>query len=138
MRSFDRPYRWDGGGTNADGDEHKVWLEQLDGGIVTCWEVLEGNPSNGQQWIVSLEHHQNLFGRPPDQANGYRGVHSPNNERIAQEKRVKRVILPQPGKKSEVRKKREGNPGSCEGANGTLASKDGSVCSSADQVWIAV
>jgi IS5 family transposase len=86
---------------------HKVWLDEVDGGLVTRWEVLEGNPDDDQQWVVSLEHHQKLFGHPPDQASGDRGVHSANNERIAQEKGVKRVILPQPGKKSEVRKKHE-------------------------------
>ena len=89
---------------------HKVWLDEVDGGIVTRWEVLEGNPSDDQQWVVSLEHHQNLFGLPPYQASGDRGVHSPNNEQLAQEKGVKRVILPQPGKKSAVRKKHERQP----------------------------
>jgi IS5 family transposase len=89
---------------------HKVWLDEVDGGIVTRWEVLAGNPSDDQQWAASLEHHQKLFGRPPDQASGDRGVHSPNNERIAKEKGVKRVILPQPGKKSEVRKQQERQP----------------------------
>jgi transposase, IS5 family len=86
---------------------HKVWLDEVDGGLVTRWEVLQGNPNDDQHWAASLEHHQKLFGRPPDQASGDRGVHSPNNERMAAEKGVKRVILPQPGKKSEVRKKHE-------------------------------
>jgi IS5 family transposase len=86
---------------------HKVWLDEVDGGIVTRWEVLAGNPNDAQQWATSLEHHQQLFGRPPEQASGDRGVHSTNNECLAKEKGVKRVILPQPGKKSEGRKKHE-------------------------------
>ena len=86
---------------------HKVWLDEVEGGLVTRWEVLEGNPNDDQHWAASLEHHHKLFGRPPDQASGDRGVHSPSNERLAQEQGVKRVILPQPGKKSEVRKKHE-------------------------------
>jgi IS5 family transposase len=89
---------------------HKVWLDEVDGGIVTRWDVLEGNPSDDQQWVVSLEHHYKLFGRPPVQASGDRGVHSPNNERMAQEKGVKRVILPQPGRKSNGRKRHERQP----------------------------
>ena len=86
---------------------HKVWLDEVDGGIVTRWQVLEGNPNDEQQWLPSLEHHIESFGRPPNQMSADRGVHSPHNEQIAQERGVKRVILPQPGRKSEARKRHE-------------------------------
>jgi len=86
---------------------HKVWLDEVDGGIVTRWEVLEGNPNDEQQWLPSLEHHIERFGRPPNQMSADRGVHSQHNEQIAQERGVKRVILPQPGRKSETRKRHE-------------------------------
>ena len=86
---------------------HKVWLDEVDGGIVTRWQVLEGNPNDDQQWLPSLEHHIECFGRPPNQMSADRGVHSPHNEQVAQERGVKRVILPQPGKKSEARKRHE-------------------------------
>jgi IS5 family transposase len=86
---------------------HKVWLDEVDGGVVTHWRVLEGNPSDDQQWVPSLEHHIECFGRPPNQMSADRGVHSPENERIAQERGVKRIILPQPGRKSEARQQHE-------------------------------
>jgi IS5 family transposase len=86
---------------------HKVWLDEVDGGIVTRWQVLEGNPNDDQQWLPSLEHHIECFGRPPNQMSADRGVHSSNNEQVAQERGVKRVILPQPGRKSEARKRHE-------------------------------
>ncbi len=86
---------------------HKVWLDEVDGGIVTRWEVLEGNPNDEQQWLPSLEHHIKCFGRPPNQMSADRGVHSTHNEHIAQERGVKRVILPQPGRKNEARKRHE-------------------------------
>jgi transposase, IS5 family len=86
---------------------HKVWLDEVDGGIVTRWQVLEGNPNDEQQWLPSLEHHIECFGRPPNQMSADRGVHSPQNEQIAQQRGVKRVILPQPGRKSEARKRHE-------------------------------
>ena len=86
---------------------HKVWLDEVDGGIVTRWQVLEGNPNDDQQWLPSLEHHIECFGRPPNQMSADRGVHSPQNEKVAQERGVKRVILPQPGRKSEARKRHE-------------------------------
>jgi IS5 family transposase len=86
---------------------HKVWLDEVEGGIVTRWQVLEGNPNDDQQWLPSLEHHIECFGKPPNQMSGDRGVHSPQNEQVAQERGVKRVILPQPGRKSEARKQHE-------------------------------
>jgi transposase, IS5 family len=86
---------------------HKVWLDEVDGGIVTRWQVLEGNPNDDQQWLPSLEHHIECFGRPPNQMSADRGVHSSQNEQIAQQRGVKRVILPQPGRKSEARKRHE-------------------------------
>lgn len=86
---------------------HKVWLDEVDGGLVTRWQVLEGNPNDEQQWLPSLEQHIQCFGKPPQQMSADRGVHSPENERVAQEKGVKRVILPQPGKKSAARKRYE-------------------------------
>jgi len=89
---------------------HKVWLDEVDGGLVTRWDVLEGNPSDDQQWLPSLEHHSEAFGKAPQQASADRGVHSPDNERSAQQRGVKRVILPQPGRKSEARQKHEKQP----------------------------
>ena len=89
---------------------HKIWLDEVEGGIVTRWEVLEGNPSDEKQWLPSLDLHQARFGKPPDQASGDRGLYSPRNERIAAEQGVKRVILPRPGKKSQARKQHERQP----------------------------
>jgi IS5 family transposase len=89
---------------------HKVWLDEVDGGIVTRWDVLAGNPSDAQQWQPSLDHHQACFGKPPDQASGDRGLYSARNERIAAERGVKRVILPQPGSKTPARKQHEKQP----------------------------
>jgi IS5 family transposase len=89
---------------------HKIWLDEVEGGILTRWQVLEGNPSDEKQWLPSLDHHQARFGKPPDQASGDRGLYSPRNERIAAERGVKRVILPRPGKKSQARKQHERQP----------------------------
>jgi IS5 family transposase len=86
---------------------HKVWLDEVDGGIVTRWDVLEGNPNDDRQWLPSLDHHIKRFGKAPQQASGDRGVHSPDNERQAQERGVQRVILPQPGRRSEERRQHE-------------------------------
>lgn len=86
---------------------HKVWLDEVEGGIVTNWRVLEGNPPDRDQWKPSLEHHVQQFGRPPHLASADRGVYSPDNEAYAAEIGVKRIILPKPGRKSAARRKHE-------------------------------
>ena len=85
----------------------KVWLDEADGGIVTRWQVLEGNPPDTEQWESAIEHHIECFGKPPDLASGDRGVYSSQNETYARQRRVKRVILPKPGHKTEERRQYE-------------------------------
>jgi len=86
---------------------HKVWLDEVDGGIVSGYRILKGNPSDKHQWKPSLDHHVKLFGRSPDQASADRGVYSAPNEAYAEKIGVKRVILPKPGHKSEARRQHE-------------------------------
>jgi IS5 family transposase len=88
----------------------KVWLDEVEGGIVTRWEVLDGNSSDKLQWIPSLDAHQQLFGKPPTQASADRGVFSADNETEAKSRGIKRVVLPKPGKKSEKRRQHEKQP----------------------------
>ena len=89
---------------------HKVWLDEVEGGIVTDFRVLAGNPNDDRQWLPALEHHCQQFGRPPDQASADRGVHSAQNELLAQQLGVKRIILPKPGYKSQQRQRQEKLP----------------------------
>lgn len=86
---------------------HKVWFDEVDGGIVSNYRVLDGNPSDDGQWAPSLRRHQELFGRSPEQASGDRGLYSVGNESLAKTMGVKRVILPKPGYRSEQRKQHE-------------------------------
>jgi IS5 family transposase len=83
---------------------HKVWLDEVDGGMVTRWSVLEGNPPDNEQWRPAIDHHIELFEKPPYLASGDRGLYSPDNEAYAKGKGVKRVILPKRGRKSEKRR----------------------------------
>jgi len=89
---------------------HKVWLDEVDGGIVSDYRVLDGNPKDERQWPTSLNRHKVLFGRPPDQASGDRGLYSPANETLAKDMGVRRVILPKPGYRSAQRKQHEHQP----------------------------
>lgn len=86
---------------------HKVWLSEVDGGFISNYEILKGNPNDALQWQRALDAHVKQFGRAPQQASADRGVHSHSNETYAEQLEVKRVILPQPGYKSKARKAHE-------------------------------
>jgi IS5 family transposase len=86
---------------------HKVWLNEVEGGLVSHYRILEGNPSDEQQWKPSLKAHLKTFHQPPQQASGDRGLFSEANEQLAQDLGVKRVILPQRGYRSQARLKHE-------------------------------
>jgi len=86
---------------------HKLWLNEVEGGLVSHYRILEGNPSDEQQWKPSLKAHLKTFQEPPHQASADRGVSSEPNEQLAKNLGVKRVILPKRGYRSKVRLKHE-------------------------------
>src|SRR5215210_8808201 len=85
----------------------KVWLSEVEGGIISDYRILEGNPKDESQVVPSLEGHQRLFGRAPGLLAGDRATHSAANEEAARERGVKRTSLPKPGFKSSERKEKE-------------------------------
>jgi transposase, IS5 family len=89
----------------------KVWYSEVDGGLVSEYRLLPGNPPDNQdQWATSLKHHRALFGHPPTTATADRGVHSSDNEAIARYERIPEVALPQPGAKTPERSAYEAQP----------------------------
>jgi IS5 family transposase len=88
----------------------KVWFSEVDGGLISEYRLLQGNPPDDQHWVLALQHHINLFGHPPDVATGDRGVFSPDNEQFARKHGVKHVALPQPGAKDDERTAFEAQP----------------------------
>jgi IS5 family transposase len=82
---------------------HKVWLNEVEGGLVSHYRILDGNPSDEQQWKPSLKAHLKTFLQPPVQASGDRGLFSEENEQLAHDLGVKRVILPKRGHRSKAR-----------------------------------
>jgi IS5 family transposase len=83
----------------------KVWLSEVEGGIISDYRILKGNPKDESQVLPSLQMHQRLFGRAPRLLAGDRGTHSAVNEAAAREEYgVERVALPKPGAKSEERR----------------------------------
>lgn len=86
---------------------HKVWFNEVDGGIVTHFRILDGNPNDESQWEPSLEAHVKCFGQPPEQASADRGLYSASNEKFANDLGVQHVVLPKPGYKSKTRQEHE-------------------------------
>jgi len=89
----------------------KVWYSEVDGGLISEYRLLSGNPPDNQdQWAASLKHHRKLFGHPPTTATADRGIYSLNNEVIAQRQRIPEVALPKPGAKTPERLAYEAQP----------------------------
>ena len=86
---------------------HKIWLNEVEGGLVSHYRILEGNPRDADQWKPSLKTHLKTFHQVPQQASGDRGLYSESNEQLAHDLGVKKVILPQPGYRSKTRLKQE-------------------------------
>jgi IS5 family transposase len=80
-----------------------LWLDEVEGGIISRYAVLDGNPDEKAQVPRSLAHHRQQFGQPPTLLTGDRGLHSTANERDAMTHGVTEVVLPKPGKKSAKR-----------------------------------
>jgi IS5 family transposase len=88
----------------------KVWYSEVDGGLISEYRLLKGNPSDDQPWPASVHHHRKLFGHPPQLAAADRGVFSPANEQVARNAGIAFVGLPQPGHKNEARTVHEAQP----------------------------
>jgi len=86
---------------------HKIWLNEVEGGIVSHYRILDGNPSDEQQWKPSLKAHLATFKQPPVQASADRGLSSEPNETLAHEMGIQHVIIPKRGYRSKTREKHE-------------------------------
>jgi IS5 family transposase len=84
-----------------------VWLDEVEGGLISRYSILKGNPPEEAQLWASVEHHRQVFDKPPQLVAADRGVYSAAGEEYATEKGVKRVVIPKPGKGSPERERLE-------------------------------
>ena len=84
-----------------------VTIQESEHQIVTVYDVHAKRPADVTLWESALDRHQILFGRAPDLAAADRGFSSSDNERLARERGVRRVILPWRGSKSPTRRSYE-------------------------------
>jgi len=78
-------------------------IVEVENGIVSDYQVLDGNPNDGALLIPALRRHRERFGRAPHLAATDRGFWSAKNEREAYALGVKRVAIPATGKLSRTR-----------------------------------
>ena len=84
-----------------------VGIDEVENGIVSGYQVLEGNAADTNSWLPALEQHQARFGHVPQMATADRGFFSMQNERQAEALGVAKVALPAPGRLSNKRTKRQ-------------------------------
>jgi IS5 family transposase len=84
-----------------------VRIDEVENGIVSGYQVQEGNAADTHAWMPALEQHQALFGRAPRLATADRGFFSAENEREAKARGVEKVALPGRGRLSETRAQRQ-------------------------------
>jgi IS5 family transposase len=80
-----------------------LWLDEVEGGIIMRYQILDGNPDEAAQVVPSVDAHIARFGHPPDLVAGDRGLQSAANERDLAQRHVAHIVLPKPGKKSAKR-----------------------------------
>jgi IS5 family transposase len=78
---------------------HKVFLAESARGLITQYQVLNGNPPDEQQVSYSLQRHKRAFGRAPELYSGDRGFFSERNLTLCEDSGVKVVCIPQSGGK---------------------------------------
>jgi IS5 family transposase len=84
-----------------------VTIQEAEHHIITAFDVHDHRPADSTLWTPALDRHRAIFGRAPDLATGDRGFSSAQNERAAQERGVRRVVLPAQGRKSPARRAHE-------------------------------
>ena len=90
---------------------HKVFLAESAQGLITDYQVLEGNPADTMHVQPSLERHQQTFEGPPEIYAGDRGFYSAENLDVCQQAGVTETCIPQRGgTKTAERKALERSP----------------------------
>lgn len=89
---------------------HKVDFAIGKSGLVTRYEILDGNPGDGEVLERSLEYHKELFGFVPNELTADRRYFSSANEEMAGLKGVKKVAISKPGKLSATRRQLQRQP----------------------------
>jgi IS5 family transposase len=107
-----------------------VKIQEAEAQVITDYEVCERRGSDQALWIPSLLRHEQLFGRAPRLAVADAGFASRGNERAAQARGVRNVVLPWQRRKGRARRVRAALKWrtGCEGRISVLKRRHGLRC----------
>ena len=88
----------------------KLLLDEVDGGLVSRYVLLPGNPPDAEHLPASVVHHRAQFGQAPSVLTADRSFFTLDNERRAQTAGVRTVALPRQGPLSPERRRFEHRP----------------------------
>jgi len=83
---------------------HKIQFATGRSGLVTWYEVLEGNPGDNEGLLPAVDYHIATLGRAPKQVTADRRYYSFDNEEQVKLRGVEQVALPKPGYLEEIRR----------------------------------
>ena len=89
---------------------HKIQFATGRSGLVTWYDVLDGNPGDNEGLLDAVDHHIETFGYAPGQVTADRRYYSRDNEEKARLRGVERVALPKPGYLNEARRRLQKTP----------------------------
>ena len=89
---------------------HVLQVEEVSEGIITGYKVFKGNPSDKTLLVDAVQHHIDLFDKPPRDVFADRGYYSSTNELALTDMGVKNVCIPKIGKKTKERAAHEQQP----------------------------
>src|SRR5215213_5024152 len=115
----------------------KRLLDEVDGGIISHFELLDDVGLEHPHLPAHLDVHQQHFARAPDLLAGDRGLYSPENEAQARARGVKQIVLPRPGASPRNGSSTNGSAGSGAAAGSGRGPRGASTCSSATTAWTA-
>ena len=75
----------------------KILFDEVEGGLVTRYAVLAGNPPDAPELPHSLAHHQACFGQVPTVLTADRAFFTLDNEQLAHDLQIQSVALPRQG-----------------------------------------
>ena len=75
----------------------KIMLDEVDGGVITRYAVMAGNPPDAPELPTSLAHHQRCFEHVPAVLTADRAFFTLDNHQLARDLRIGSIALPRQG-----------------------------------------
>ena len=112
-------------------------LDEVDGGLVTRYAVLVGNPPDAPELPTSLAHHQALFEQAPAVLTADRAFFTLDNDQLARDLRIRSIALPRQGPLTPNNSRSASAPHFDGRTAGGRVLRVASACSSGALGWIA-